>query len=107
MEQLKQSIKNYNEEYGFGNKLPRLNKNILINFIINIDNDKIFCSNDKTNYNERNYHNDLKKNGKLPLLKNGKISKSKLSKMKMEEIANYVNYYIRGNLEFVELIFID
>lgn len=107
MEQLKKSIKMYNEEFGFGDKLPRLNKSFLINFIINIDNNKVFNSNDGTNYNERNYHNDLKKNGKLPLLKNGKISKNKMSKMKMEEIANYVNYYINGNLQFVELIFID
>ncbi len=105
MEELKQSIKMYNKAYD--DKLPRLNKTILINFIINFDNNKVFNSNDKTNYREREYHDNLKKNGNYPLLKNGKISKSKLSKMKMEEIANHVNYYLVDDLNFLETLFIN
>ena len=103
MEELKQSIKMYNNQ-GIG-KLPRVNKTILINFIINIDNNKIFPISDSSNFMERKYHDNLKKDGKYPLLKNGKISKSKMRDMKIDTIANYVNIYIQNDWAFLELFF--
>jgi hypothetical protein len=102
MEELKQSIKQYNDQEN--GKLPRVNKTILINFIINIDNNKIFSSSDSANYQERTYHDNLKKN--YPLLKDGKISKHKMRDIKIDTIASYVNIYIQNDLAFLELLFI-
>jgi|TARA_R110000803_G_scaffold158497_1_gene222763 hypothetical protein len=104
MEELKQSIKMYNNQ-GIG-KLPRVNKTILINFIINIDNNKIFPSSDSANYNERGHHDNLKKDGNYPLLKDGKISKHKMRNIKIDTIASYVNIYIQNDLAFLEMLFI-
>ena len=94
----------YNNQ-GIG-KLPRVNKTILINFIINIDNNKIFSSSDSANHKERKYHDDLKKDGKYPLLKDGKISKHKMRDIKIDTIASYVNIYIQNDWAFLELLFI-